>query len=96
MKNVEAVIKKWEAKSGPSSAGNNGGDKLGKKAWQDKFGVNLQGPQRQPSKYRPKKRKPKVIFIVILNTHTGSLKIVKGYKQLQTGCSRSCRFCNCL
>ena len=64
MKNVEAVIKKWEAKADPSSAGSfaasDTGNHPGKKAWQDKFGDNLQPPRRQPSKYRPKKRKPKV------------------------------------
>lgn len=64
MKNIEAVIKKWEARSGPSSGVNyaavNGGDQPGKKAWQDKFGDNLQAPQRLPSKFRQKRRKPKV------------------------------------
>ena len=61
MKNVDAVIKKWEAKAVPSTASNyaasDTGNRPGKEAWQDKYG---QAPRRQPSKYRPKKRKPKV------------------------------------
>lgn len=100
MKNVEAVIKKWEAKSGPSSAGNNGGDKLGKKAWQDKFGVNLQGPQRQPSKYRPKKRKPKQTDfsfqpLTELKFHVPSAVIPSMYKRkrpvMGAACNRCCK-----
>lgn len=50
MKNVEAVIKKWEAKACPSFGGNYAASNTG----------SLQAPQRQPSKYRPKKRKAKV------------------------------------
>ena len=63
MKNVEAVIKKWQDRADPTSGGNyraSIGNDAGKKAWQEKFGANLQAPQRAPSRYRPKKRKPKV------------------------------------
>ena len=64
MKNVDAVIKKWEAKAGPSSVGNyaasDTGNQPGKEAWQAWHDKHGQAPRRQPSKYRPKKRKPKV------------------------------------
>ena len=63
VKNVEAVIKKRQTHAGPASSGNAEGSRTngaGRQAWRDRFGDNLQPPQRQPSKYRPKKRKPKV------------------------------------
>ena len=66
MQAVEEVIKKWQAHADPrpsSSGGDYGANDTinhGRKAWQEKFGDNLQAPHRQPSRYRPKKRKSKV------------------------------------
>lgn len=104
MKNIEAVIKKWEARSGPSSGVNyaalNGGDQPGKKAWQDKFGDNLQAPQRLPSKFRQKRRKPKQTDfsfqpLTELKFHVPSAVIPAIYKRkrpvMGAACSQCCK-----
>ena len=61
MDKMDAVYKKWEARSsGPSSYGNYRGvasNDTQQSAWQRD---SLQAPIRQPSKYRARKRKPKV------------------------------------
>jgi len=61
MDKMDEVYKKWEARSsGPSSGGNYRAgftNDTQQSAWQRD---NLQGPIRQPSKYRARKRKPKV------------------------------------
>ena len=61
MGKMDEVYKKWEARSsGPSSGGNYRGGATNdtqQSAWQRD---NLQRPIRQPSKYRARKRKPKV------------------------------------
>jgi len=63
MVKIDAVYKKWEARSsGPSNGGNYRGgasNDTQQTAWQRD---NLQAPTRQPSKYRARKRKPKVGF----------------------------------
>lgn len=104
MKNIEAVIKKWEARSGPSSGVNyaavNGGDQPGKKAWQDKFGDNLQAPQRLPSKFRQKRRKPKQTDfsfqpLTELKFHVPSAVVPAIYKRkrpvMGAACSQCCK-----
>lgn len=61
MNKMDAVYKKWEARSsGPTSCGNYRGgasNDTQQSAWQRD---NSQAPIRQPSKYRARKRKPKV------------------------------------
>ena len=63
MNKMDAVYKKWEARSsGPASCGNYRGgasNDTQQSAWQRD---NSQAPIRQPSKYRARKRKPKVGF----------------------------------
>ena len=69
---MDEVYKKWEARSsGPATSGSYRGGASndpqqshnGREAWQARFGNNLQVPNRQPSRHRPKKRnKPKVGF----------------------------------
>ncbi|XP_020610069.1 glycerol-3-phosphate acyltransferase 1, mitochondrial-like isoform X1 [Orbicella faveolata] len=60
MDKMDAVYKKWEARSsGPTSSGNyrvGASNDTQQTAWQRD---NLQAPIRQPSKYRARKRKPK-------------------------------------
>ena len=64
--NLEKLFKKWEAhSSGPSrssgaSTANDTESQRGREAWQREFG-NFEAPIRQPSRYRPRKRKPKVV-----------------------------------
>ena len=68
MKNLDAVYKKWQNRADPAGGGiYTGGDAndLGRKAWQDKFGDNIQAPQRAPSRFRPRKRKNKVCFVFL-------------------------------
>lgn len=62
MKNLDAVYKKWQNRADLTGGGiYTAGDSndLGRKAWQDKFGDNIQAPQRVPSRFRPRKRKNK-------------------------------------
>ena len=62
MNKMDAVYKKWEARSsGPSGGNYRGGasNDTQQTAWQRD---NLQAPIRQSSKYRARKRKPKVGF----------------------------------
>lgn len=63
MDKMDAVYKKWEARSsGPTSSGNyrvGASNDTQQTAWQRD---NVQAPIRQPSKYRARKRKPKVGF----------------------------------
>ena len=68
MKNLDAVYKKWQNRADPAGGGiYTGGDAndLGRKAWQDKFGDNIQAPERAPSRFRPRKRKNKVCFVFL-------------------------------
>ena len=68
MKNLDAVYKKWQNRADPAGGGiYTGGDAndLGRKAWQDKFGDNIQAPQRAHSRFRPRKRKNKVCFVFL-------------------------------
>lgn len=71
MKALDEVYKKWQGRSsGPACGENYGGSSTnepqvpGRDAWLKKFGGNLQAPIRQPSRHRPKKRKPKVRFLI--------------------------------
>ena len=71
MKNLDAVYKKWQNRADPTGGGiYTAGDAndLGRKAWQDKFGDNIQAPQRAPSRFRPRKRKNKVCFVFLNST----------------------------
>lgn len=90
MKNVEAVIKKWEAKACPSFGGNYAASNTG----------SLQAPQRQPSKYRPKKRKAKqsdFSFQPLTETrfHVPSAVVPAMYKRrrpvMGAACNRCCK-----
>ena len=68
MKNLDAVYKKWQNRADPAGGGiYTAGDAndLGRKLWQDKFGDNIQAPQRAPSRFRPRKRKNKVCFVFL-------------------------------
>lgn len=103
MKNVDAVIKKWQDRAIPTSGGtcnyraSNAND-TGRKAWQDKFGDTL--PHRAPSRYRPKKRKPKQADLGFqplteLKFHVPSAVIPAVYKRrrpvMGEACDRCCK-----
>ena len=61
MDKMDAVYKKWEARSSGPTSNYRGGasNDTQQSAWQRD---NLQAPIRQPSKYRARKRKPKAGF----------------------------------